>query len=426
MRTSPASLLRLVLVVLGLLLAPSGAQAHPVRTTAVFLDLGDRSVEGEWQLPLDQLGLALERTLTDRAASLVAEQGPELEAYVASHLGATAPDGRPFAVTVNSLVVQPVDGADALVARVSLVPPAGASTRTFTLRDNVILHRVVTHKIFVSIRRDFRNAVFADHPQLVGVLAFQRESALVDQSGGSWWRGFRSVFVLGARHIADGTDHLLFLLMLLLPAPLVARAGRWQAEGSAARGLRGMLGIVTAFSLGHSLTLLAAARGLVHVPGRPVEVLVAVSILVSAVHALRPLFPGKEALLAGLFGLIHGLAFATVLADFGFGGWALGASLLGFNLGIEAMQLLVVALTVPWLILLCRTPFYRGFRVAGALVGAAAAAGWIAERALGWTNPIGPLVEAAADHSRIALLLLALASIAAFLGRRPPAPGPAA
>lgn len=413
------------LVISGLLLAPA-AGAHPVRTTAVFLDVGERSVEAEVQLPLDQLGLALERTLTDRPAALVAEQGPELRAYVAAHLGATAPDGRPFAVAVGPLAVEQIDGADSLVARVSLVPPGGASTRSFTLRDNVILHRVVTHKIFVSIRRDFRHAVFADHPELVGVLGFQRETALVDRSGGSWWRGFRSVFLLGARHIADGTDHLLFLLMLLLPAPLVAQAGRWRAEGSAARGLRGMLGIVTAFSVGHSLTLLAAARGLVHAPSRPVEVLVAVSILVSAAHALRPLFPGREALLAGLFGLIHGLAFATVLADFGFDGWALGASLLGFNLGIEAMQLLVVALTVPWLILLCRTPFYRAFRVAGAAVGAAAAAGWIAERALGWPNPIGPLVEAAADHSRIALLLLALGSLAAFLGRRPPAPVQAA
>jgi len=57
------------------------------------------------------------------------------------------------------------------------------------------------------------------------------------------------------------------------------------------------------------------------VPSRPIELLIAVSILVSATHALRQLFPGREAAIAALFGLIHGLAFATTLADLGLGRW---------------------------------------------------------------------------------------------------------
>jgi hypothetical protein len=64
------------------------------------------------------------------------------------------------------------------------------------------------------------------------------------------------------------------------------------------------------------------AFGLLLLPGRPVEVLIAVSILVSAIHAIRPIVPGREAGIAAIFGLIHGLALATALSDLGFGQWS--------------------------------------------------------------------------------------------------------
>ena len=131
--------------------------------------------------------------------------------------------------------------------------------------------------------------------------------------------GFSSLYRLGVRHIADGTDHLLFLLTLLLPAPLLVCGTRWGGVANTRNSALRILKIVTAFTIGHSVTLALAALGFVHVPSRPVEVLIAVSILVSAIHALRPLFPGREAGLAAFFGLIHGLAFAATLAEFGAG-----------------------------------------------------------------------------------------------------------
>src|SRR5580704_10928153 len=134
--------------------------------------------------------------------------------------------------------------------------------------------------------------------------------------------GFASVFRLGMRHIAEGTDHLLFLLALLLPAPLMVVGSRWVGFAGVRRSLLRILKIVTAFTVGHSITLALAALGLVRVPSRPIEVLIAVSIFVSAAHALRPLFPGREAAIAAFFGLIHGLAFATTLAELGLGRWA--------------------------------------------------------------------------------------------------------
>jgi len=211
--------------------------------------------------------------------------------------------------------------------------------------------------------------------------------------------GFAAAFRLGLRHIAEGTDHLLFLLALLLPAPLLAVAGRWRERVTVRRSLAQILCIVTAFTLGHSLTLALAAFGVVELPSRPVEVLIAVSILVSAMHALRPIFPGCEAVVAGFFGLIHGLAFASALSELGFDGWYRVVSVLGFNLGIEVMQLAVVTAMLPSLLLLSRRRGYALLRVGGALFAGIAAMGWIAERLLNLQNVIGLLVESVARHA---------------------------
>ncbi len=208
---------------------------------------------------------------------------------------------------------------------------------------------------------------------------------------------FSSLFHLGMQHIAEGTDHLLFLLVLLLPAPLLAIGSRWQGVAGVRRSLLHIAGIVTAFTIGHSLTLTLAAMNVVHVPSRPVEALIAVSILVSAVHALRPLFPGREAWIAAFFGLIHGLAFATTLDRLGLSRWDRVVGILAFNLGIEAMQLLVVALILPSLLLLSRTGAYQTLRIAGAIFAGVAASAWIVERVFGIQTPVDKVVNGVAQ-----------------------------
>jgi hypothetical protein len=226
------------------------------------------------------------------------------------------------------------------------------------------------------------------------------------------WSGFGAAFRLGMHHIAEGADHLLFLLALLLPAPLLARQRRWNGSAGISGSLLRIIGVVTGFTLGHSFTLVLAGLGLVRVPGMPVEVLIAVSILISAIHALRPLFPGREVAIAAFFGLIHGLAFATVLDQLGLGSWDRMVNLLGFNLGIELVQLLAVAAILPSLLLLSRTQAYALPRIAGALFAALAALAWIAERLLGWETPVDFVVGAAAFRAPLLAGLLFLVSLA--------------
>lgn len=171
----------------------------------------------------------------------------------------------------------------------------------------------------------------------------------------------------------------------------------------------------TAFTIGHSATLALGAWGLVSLPGRVVEVLIAFSILVSAFHALRPLFPGREPAIAAGFGLVHGLAFATTLQNLGVGPWQRIASILGFNLGIETMQLIVVAAVLPSLVILSRTPAYTFFRFWGALAAGFTSLGWMIERFIGVPDFVDGLVDRIAQRGVWIAISLLVISIVLWL-----------
>jgi hydrogenase/urease accessory protein HupE len=183
------------------------------------------------------------------------------------------------------------------------------------------------------------------------------------------WDVVRSYGTLGFEHVLSGADHLLFVLGLVLLGGNV-------------------LATVTAFTLGHSVTLSVAALGLVTVPVRPVEVAIALSVLWLAIELARPVptaLGRRPWLLAGTFGLLHGLGFAGALREAGLPAGEIPMALLSFNLGIEAGQVGVViallALRVVARPVLARAPRWVT-RVPVYVMGVLAAF-WCFERALG-------------------------------------------
>jgi len=184
---------------------------------------------------------------------------------------------------------------------------------------------------------------------------------------------------LGIDHILGGYDHQAFLLALLV----------------ASRRARSLLGVVTAFTLAHSVTLAAAALGLVHVPARFVELAIALSIAYVACDNLLRKEPRTPWLEAFLFGLLHGLGFAGFLAGALAGEPLVLTALVGFNLGVEIGQLGLVLLCLGAIVVLFRA--HRGRartdpslglvppRVRSAVSAVVASSGffWFLERA-GW------------------------------------------
>jgi hydrogenase/urease accessory protein HupE len=140
-------------------------------------------------------------------------------------------------------------------------------------------------------------------------------------------------FLLGVEHILGGIDHLLFVAALLL---LVS-------------GWRRLVGTITAFTIAHSITLAASTLGVIAVPVAPIEALIALSIAFVAAEVVhlrrgrRSLTSERPWLIAFAFGLLHGVGFASALAEIGLPQSSVPAALLFFNVGVEAGQLLFVA-----------------------------------------------------------------------------------
>ena len=197
-----------------------------------------------------------------------------------------------------------------------------------------------------------------------------------------WARG-ASFFADGLHHIAIGADHLLFLATLLMVAVWRRQGDGWTPRATAGSAWRETLHLVTAFTVAHSLTLVLAATGVLAPPSRWVETLIAASVCIAALDNLRPFLPGPRWATVAVFGLVHGFGFAGPLQGLGLRGADLALPLLAFNLGVEAGQLLVVALLLPVALRLRASDFYRRWIVRpGSAVAALLALGWTLERAL--------------------------------------------
>ena len=187
----------------------------------------------------------------------------------------------------------------------------------------------------------------ADGRAQMELLRPSRPSFVVSGSAPS---GVATYFTLGVEHILLGIDHLLFVLGLML---LVA--GRWL-----------LFKTITAFTVGHSVSLALATLGAVSVPGAPLNAAIALSIVFLAAEIVRHqrgerhLTARYPWIVAGAFGLLHGLGFATALTALGLPASAVPLALLFFNLGVEAGQLLfiglVLAMLASWRVLGVRWP----------------------------------------------------------------------
>ena len=188
----------------------------------------------------------------------------------------------------------------------------------------------------------------------------------------------------GIWHIWKGYDHILFLLTLLLPSVVIYRKRGWQPRGLLRDALIDVLKVVTAFTLAHSLTLTLAVNRLVDLPSRWVESGIALTVLLGALNNLFPVVRERRWTVAFAFGLVHGLGFASVLADLGLRSWNLALALAGFNTGVEVGQMALVALFIPLAFGLRATRFYRqAFMPGGAAVIGLIAVYWLAIRITG-------------------------------------------
>lgn len=414
-------MLNKILITIILWLLTANVMGHPMPHSILSFDVKSDRIYATLKVPMPELQLAVPFDVSQQTETLLQEHQTQLTNYFLAHIRAQSMDGHEWQIKILDVKLaeaqQTATGKyQELTLAVLMQPPSNQYVRHFNLFYDAIIHQVVTHKIFVTLRHDWPSGKTDDTEKSLGVVELNIADnnippLLVNLDEGSNWAGFWAMVRLGIHHILGGVDHLLFLLALLLPTTLIAENGRWTTFAGIKTSILNVLKIVTAFTIGHSLSLFLATLQWVSLPVQPVEITIAITVFVTAIHALRPIFAKREIYIALAFGLIHGLAFSEVLTELNLDGKEMMLSLLGFNLGIEFIQVFVIFITIPWIIILSKNHHYTYFRMAGALLAIIASMAWITERIMLKANEISTAVELVFNQGKWLVLLLMCAAM---------------
>jgi hypothetical protein len=400
--------LLLALFVLAVGLTPLSALAH--KESDAYLNLhtdarNDHLLHGQWDIALRDLDFAIGLDGNHDGAITWGEvqaRRTAIEDYALSRL-AIKGDGLTCAMqATDQKIDEHTDGAYAVIFFDALCD------------KNIPSKLTVVYHLMYDLDPYHRGIVTIHAGEKIAgaVLGPADPVASLDLRAPNRWMEFKSFVTDGIWHIWTGTDHILFLLSLLLPAVLIRRrvdtpgngwrarsalaetSGalmtlsrqrshyRWEAASGLWPAFLEVLKIVSAFTLSHSVTLSLAVLGIVDLPSRLVETGIALSVLVAASNNVYPVVKHRVWLIAFAFGFIHGLGFASALTGLQLPAGAMAASLGGFNVGVEIGQESIVLVFLPMAYLLRKTWFYRVVVLrGGSLLIIAIAIGWFVQRA---------------------------------------------
>jgi hypothetical protein len=356
--------MRVAALIVPLLLYAVAAESHPAPFSYLDLRLAGSGVNGTLVVhDLDaahDLKLPPSESLLD--AAVAARHRDALVALLSPRLTITF-DGTPVSIAWGAIDVVPDRQSVRLAFTIAAPPPGHTSIDAYVFPYDPI------HQTFVNLYEE-------EDLKLQAILDASRQR--VDYYAGTTQGRFAVIrtFVLsGIEHIMIGPDHILFLIGLLLLGGTLAK----------------LAVIVTAFTLGHSITLSLAALDVLSPPAHFIEPLIALTIVIVGADNLLVLraSPGQSRTTADIrgwlaagFGLIHGFGFAYVLKEFGLPQAALGWSLFAFNLGVEIGQLVIVFVVAGALMLVRArsAPAAQLVAMLGSIAVIVAGAYWFIER----------------------------------------------
>jgi hypothetical protein len=202
------------------------------------------------------------------------------------------------------------------------------------------------------------------------VISADQQQVNIDLQSSDWFSVLSSYVYQGVVHIFIGTDHILFLVVLVLTSVLTYQNGKWIPKLNNSQVIKDTAWVITAFTLAHSITLSATAIGWIVPSSRWVEFGIALSIVLTALNNLWPLVTRLSLITFG-FGLLHGMGFASVLGELGLSEQHTLLSILAFNIGVEAGQLMILLALLP-VLFFCRSkqwyPKY-GLKLGSIIIG---------------------------------------------------------
>jgi len=285
-------------------------------------------------------------------------------------------------------------GAAKATTPVTTLMPRGAAVQQWTLRASALRGQTLRIRGLESTMTDALARIeFADGTSWTRRLTAKEPAANIPMRQSGW--SVAGVYLkLGVEHILTGVDHLLFVLALIIITcgmPLTPALSPSDGERVSERRVRGvwrLVKTVTAFTVAHSITLAMATLGFVRMPSKPVEAVIALSIVFVAAEIVRARrgIEGITAhapwIVAFTFGLLHGFGFAGALSEIGLPQGHIPVALLFFNVGVEAGQLLFIAAVLAFIALThrIRNPIPRWAELAPPYAIGSVAMFWVLQR----------------------------------------------
>jgi hypothetical protein len=361
------------------LLAGAGlADAHKSSDSYLQLDAAPNALTVRWDIALRDLDVALDLDSNDDGQLTWGEvkaAWPRIESYALPRLKIAGCELRPTGRGLE----RRNDGTYAVIYLASPCALAALPSISYSLFAEVD----PTHRGLARIQRPGQAlALLVLDPSNVDSVAAQGTDS---SSRGASARPLSSrwaFLVEGARHILTGYDHILFLICLLLPAVLQRTATGWKPVERPAQAILPIVGVVSSFTVAHSITLGLAALKIVSLPSWFIDPAIVATIVLAALDNIWPIFPVRRIVVTFCFGLIHGFGFASVLSELNLPMADFALALLQFNVGLEIGQLIIVVVATTVLFGLRDWPRYRPLVVrGGSLAAMVFAAVWFIERA---------------------------------------------
>ena len=380
-----------LLFLLSLVNLPEQLCAHELGQSYIILRIYDDSIEGRFEITVDDLNTALGVDF-DPAGGVTSEDvEPHIDAIkslFATNVKMSA-GGQACNIRLNAHRLESLKIAQYVVIEFS-IDNLPETPQYLDVDYSVLFDDEPEHRGVLAIEHNWNTGTLTGEPVIALIFGPQDEHQRLDLSTSNVMRGFVALVKLGTHHIWDGKDHILFLLALLLPAVVVWRENKWEPVAEFRAAVIQVVKIVTVFTIAHSLTLSLAALNVVQLPARLVESIIAISIACAAAGVFRPVLVRSVWWVVFAFGLFHGFGFASILSSMGIPSTYMVLSLLGFNLGVEIGQVAIVCVVFPLLFAVRRSNFYTSYVLKlGALLLILVSLYWFVERAFDVDLPAG-------------------------------------
>jgi len=402
----------LLICMLVMIILPTSLQAHKPNQSFVYLRIYEDGIGGKIEITTDDLNRALGLDLK-RGVKMeeLRPYLPQIQDYCRQHVAFSSEAGNyPIRFVEPSFLR--IDFADFVLLHFNLEDMNEVPDKLNIFYD-ALFEVDPTHRGLQGIEYDWKAGIHKNEANISLIFSPGNTDQQLDLTESSVMLGFLAMIRSGTHHIYIGLDHVLFLLALLLPSvvrrvrpqkkPLVSEvaqvtffpnflkpyANAWVPAESFKSSIIYVIKIVTFFTIAHTVTLSLAALEIIKLPSALVESIIAISIALAAFHNIYPLVQGREWIIAFVFGLFHGFGFASVLGDIGLTGEFMTLSLLGFNIGVEIGQIIIICILFPILFFLGRKKVYKPILVYGSMFLVIISVSWFLDRSMGINLPIG-------------------------------------